>query len=352
MNKFMKLKKNFKIENKVLGEDKPVYIIAEMSANHGNDLQRAIDIIHAAKESGADAIKLQTYTADTLTLNHKSDFFFIKDGPWKNQYMYELYQDASTPWEWHETLQVEAKKIGLTLFSSPFDPTSVEFLEELSIPAYKIASPEIIDLPLIRKVAQTGKPIIISTGGATLAQINEALIAATNEGATEIALLKCTSTYPAPANSINLKTIPHMRKAFGCSVGLSDHTMGIGVPIASVAFGTSIIEKHFILNREDKTADSFFSATPDEFNEMVKGIKVASEAIGEVSYPLYPKKPEKSIIVIKDIKQGELLNDENIKILRPGGGLEPKEIERILNHRALIDIEKGTPVKWNMVGTL
>ena len=246
------------INDCVIGDGNPAFIIAEMSANHGQDINKAIEIIYAAKESGADAVKLQTYTADTLTLNHKSADFYIYKGPWKGRYMYDLYKSAYTPWEWHAELQDVAKKNGISLFSSPFDSTAVDFLNDLDIPAYKIASPEIIDLPLIRKVAQTNKPIIMSTGSATLGQINEAIECAKNEGAKDIILLKCTSEYPALPEDINLKTIEDMRNRFNCIVGLSDHTMGIGVPVASIAFGAKVIEKHFVIDRNDNTADSFF----------------------------------------------------------------------------------------------
>ena len=346
----MKFNKTFFIDNKEVGENSPVYIIAEMSANHGNDIGKALELVHAAKESGADAIKLQTYTADTLTLNCESDVFFIKKGPWKGQYLYDLYKGASMPWEWHEKLKAEAEKIGLTLFSTAFDPTSVELLHKLDMPAYKIASPELIDLELIRQVVRIGKPVILSTGNANLIEINEALTVAVEEGAKDICLLKCTSVYPAPPEEINLKTIPHMKESFKCIVGLSDHTMGIGVPIASIAFGATIIEKHFTMNRSDNTVDSFFSATPDEFKAMVDGIRMAEKAVGEISYPIESNPAQRSLIAVKDIKKGDFFTSENIKSLRPGGGILPKYIVKVLKRRANIDIKRGTPLSLDMIG--
>ena len=339
-----------KIGKSMIGDNHPTFIIAEMSANHGHDLNKAIELVYAAKDSGANAIKLQTYTAETLTLNHKSEDFYITKGPWSGQYMYDLYKDAYTPWEWHAQLLEIANKIGITLFSSPFDPTAVDFLEELDMPAYKIASPEIIDIPLIRKVAQTKKPIIISTGSATISQINEVLDCLNKEEIEDFALLKCTSEYPAPPEDIHLKTIPHMKDNFKCIVGLSDHTMGIGVPVASVAFGAQIIEKHFVMDRNDKTADSFFSATPKEFKLLVDSVRTVEKAIGKVSYPIEESEPKRCLIVINDVKKGDLLSNNNIKSLRPGGGIEPKHFDQIVNqYKALRDISKGTLLQWDMV---
>ena len=339
-----------KIGKSMIGDNHPTFIIAEMSANHGHDLNKAIELVYAAKDSGANAIKLQTYTAETLTLNHKSEDFYITKGPWSGQYMYDLYKDAYTPWEWHAQLLEIANKIGITLFSSPFDPTAVDFLEELDMPAYKIASPEIIDIPLIRKVAQTKKPIIISTGSATISQINEVLDCLNKEEIEDFALLKCTSEYPAPPEDIHLKTIPHMKDNFKCIVGLSDHTMGIGVPVASVAFGAQIIEKHFVMDRNDKTADSFFSATPKEFKLLVDSVRTVEKAIGKVNYPIEESELKRCLIVINDVKKGDLLSNNNIKSLRPGGGIEPKHFDQIVNqYKALRDISKGTLLQWDMV---
>jgi pseudaminic acid synthase len=345
------LNRSFSIDGRQIGPGHPAYIIAEMSANHGQDLGKAIELVHAAKEAGADAIKLQTYRADTLTLKCENNFFYIKNGPWKGQYLYDLYDNAYMPWEWHARLQEVAASAGITLFSSPFDPTSVDLLQELDMPAYKIASPEIIELPLIRQAARTGKPLIISTGNATLAEINEALQAATAEGAKDICLLKCTSTYPAPPEETHLRTIPHMAESFGCPVGLSDHTLGTAVPIASVAVGACMIEKHFVLSREDETADSFFSLTPDELSEMVKAVRIAEKAVGTVNYPLHSKPAQRSLIAIADIAEGELLSHENVRSLRPGGGMLPREIDRVIGRKAARAIKRGTPLDWALVGS-
>lgn len=340
----------FEIDGRKIGEGCEPYIIAEMSANHGNNLDTAIEIIKEAKKAGADAIKIQTYTADTLTLNCPIPEFEAK-GAWEGQYLYDLYLDASMPWEWTPILQKVAHEIGITLFSSPFDISSIEFLEALNMPAYKIASPEIIDLPFVRRVAQTGKPIIMSTGGATLAQIADAVAIMIEEGVKDLAILKCTSEYPAPPENIHLKTIPNLKKIFKCPIGLSDHTLGSAIPIASVALGSSIIEKHFIVNRYDTTADSFFSATPDELKAIVEGSKMVYKALGTIHYPLLPPKPQRSLIVTADIEKGEpLINTKNIKSLRPGGGIEPKYLDRVVNRKAQHAIKFGTLLQWSMVG--
>lgn len=344
------INQTFTINGRLVGPGHPTYVIAEMSANHGQDFGKAVDLVHAAKEAGADAIKLQTYTADTLTLNCRQPIFEAK-GAWKGQYLYDLYAGAHMPWDWHEKLQELAHTLDLTLFSSPFDSTAVDLLESLDMPAYKIASPELIDLPLIRLVARTGKPIIISTGNGTLAEINEAVQAAVNEGARDIALLKCTSTYPAPPEDTNLKTIAHLASAFGCPVGLSDHTLGTAVPIASVALGACIVEKHFVLSKDDETADSFFSLTPDELAQMIQSIRIAEKAVGQINYPLKSRPAQRSLIAVQTIRQGEKLTPANVRSLRPGGGLPPKDIDRILDRRAACDIKIGTPLDWAMVGS-
>ncbi len=342
--------KKFKIDNIELGDDCKPYIIAEMSANHGNDLSIAIDIIKKAKECGADAIKIQTYTADTLTLDCKTEAFEAK-GAWEGVYLYDLYADASMPWEWTPKLQEVAKEVGITLFSSPFDFSSIEFLEKLDMPAYKIASPEIIDLPFVRRVAQTGKPIIMSTGNATLGQINEAVAVMIEEGVKDLAILKCTSEYPAPPGKINLKTIQTLKDIFKCPVGLSDHTLGSAIPIASIGFGASIIEKHFIVSRDNTTADSFFSATPDELKAIIEGATMVQEAIGEVNYPIVANRPQRSLIVTKEIKRGEMFeNGKNFKSLRPGGGIEPKYLENVDKRYATKDLKVGTLLSWDLVG--
>lgn len=344
-------KQKFKINGIEIGEGCKPYIIAEMSANHGNDLNKAIEIIKQAKKCGADAIKIQTYTADTLTLNCKRKEFEAK-GAWKGVYLYDLYLDASMPWEWTKTLQEVAEEEGITLFSSPFDFSSIEFLEKLNMPAYKIASPEIIDIPFVRRVAQTNKPIIMSTGSATLSQINEAVAVMIEQNVQELVILKCTSEYPAAPSKINLKTMHNLKEIFKCPVGLSDHTLGTAIPIASVGLGASIIEKHFITNREDTTADSFFSATPIELKEIVEGANMVQEAIGNVDYPI-KNTPHRSLIAIKKIKKGEvLLNGENFKSLRPGGGIEPKYLDNVDKRKAAKDIDLGELLSWNLVGEL
>ena len=342
--------KTFKIDGIEIGDNCKPYIIAEMSANHGNDINIAIQTIKEAKKTGADAIKIQTYTADTLTLNCKKNEFEAK-GAWEGQYLYDLYLDASMPWEWTQKLQEVAKEVGITLFSSPFDFSSVEFLESLNMPAYKIASPEVIDLPLVRKIAQTRKPIIMSTGNATIAQINDAVAIMIEENVQDFALLKCTSEYPASPKDINLATIPNLKDTFKCLVGLSDHTLGSAIPIASVALGSSIIEKHFIINRETVTADSFFSATPNELKAIVDGTRMVQEAVGEVNYPIIAKKAQRSLIITVDTKKGEKLEENiNFKSLRPGGGIEPKYISNVQNRITTKNLEKGTLLSWDMLG--
>jgi len=350
--KIVMFNKKFKIENREIGEGCQPYIIAEMSANHGNDLNTAIEIIKKAKECGADAIKIQTYTADTLTLDCKKEAFAAK-GAWEGVYLYDLYLDASMPWEWTAKLQEVAKEIGITLFSSPFDFSSVDFLEKLDMPAYKIASPEIIDLPLVRRIAQTKKPIIISTGNATISQINDACAIMIEEGVEDVAILKCTSEYPASPKDINLSTIPHMKEIFKCPIGLSDHTLGFAIPLGSVALGASIIEKHFIVSREDTTADSFFSATPDELKAIVDGSKMVYDAIGEVSYPIVKNKAQRSLISISKIEKGDIfVENKNFKSIRPGGGIEPKYIENVNKRKATRAIERGTLLSWELIGEL
>ena len=276
---------------------------------------------------------------------------FEAKGAWEGPYLYDLYLDASTPWEWTEELIKTAKEVGITLFSTPFDFSSVTFLEELSMPAYKIASPELVDLPLVRRVAQTKKPIIISTGNATIAQINEAVAVMIEENVKDLAILKCTSEYPAPPDEINLKSIPYLKDLFKCPVGLSDHTLGSAIPIASVAFGADIIEKHFILDRDETTADSFFSATPDELKAIVEGSLLVEQAIGEVSFPVVAKPSQRSLIIIKDMKKGESLQENiNFRSIRPGGGIESKDIAKVSNRKVIKELKKGTLLNWDLIG--
>ncbi|BAK78301.1 N-acetylneuraminic acid synthetase [Pseudogulbenkiania sp. NH8B] len=330
------------------------FIIAELSANHGNSLENAIKTVHAAKKCGADAIKLQTYTADTMTLNVDDEIFKINQGTiWDGTTLHKLYQEAYTPWEWHAAIQAEAEKEGLVFFSTPFDFTAVDFLETLNVPIYKIASFEINDIPLIEYTASKGKPMIVSTGIASLADIEEAVNACRRVGNHDITLLKCTSSYPAPVEEANLFTIPNMAQTFGVKVGLSDHTMGHAVPIAAVALGASVIEKHFILDRSIGGPDASFSMTPDEFKLMVDGVRQAEVALGKVSYEITDKvknsrKFARSLFVAKAIKSGEILTSENVRSVRPADGLAPKYYHDVLGKVATKDIKPGTPLQWDM----
>jgi len=338
-----------------IGEGEPVFVVAELSANHLQDLDLALKTIEAIKESGADAVKLQTYTPDTITLNVKNEHFMIKEGTlWDGQYLYDLYKKAYTPWEWHEKLFNFARELGLVCFSSPFDKTAVDFLEGLGTPAYKVASFEIVDIPLIEYIASKGKPIIISTGIATLSDIEEAIKACKRAGNEQIILLKCVSEYPTPYEDANLRTIPNMRETFGVSVGLSDHTLGIAVPIASVALGAVMVEKHFILDRSLGGPDSAFSLEPEEFKAMVSAIRQVEKALGKVSYELTERqkamrKFSRSLFVAKDMKAGEVFTEENVRSVRPGVGLHPKYLRDILGRRARFDIKAGTPLSWELV---
>jgi len=338
-----------------IGEGEPVFVVAELSANHLQDLDLALKTIEAIKESGADAVKLQTYTPDTITLNVKNEHFMIKEGTlWDGQYLYDLYKKAYTPWEWHEKLFNFARELGLVCFSSPFDKTAVDFLEGLGTPAYKVASFEIVDIPLIEYIASKGKPVIISTGIATLSDIEEAINACKRVGNEQIILLKCVSEYPTPYEDANLRTIPNMRETFGVLVGLSDHTLGIAVPIASVALGAVMVEKHFILDRNLGGPDSAFSLEPEEFKAMVSAIRQVEKALGKVSYELTErqkamKKFSRSLFVAKDMKAGEVFTEENVRSVRPGVGLHPKYLRNILGKRAKFDIKAGTPLSWELV---
>ncbi|MBF8982968.1 pseudaminic acid synthase [Lutibacter sp. B2] len=326
-----------------------------MSANHLQNFDNAVKVIKAAKEAGADAIKLQTYTADTITIDCDNEYFQIKQGTiWDGTTLHKLYQEAYTPWEWQPKLKKIAEKEGLICFSSPFDKTSVDFLEDMNVPAYKIASFEINDIPLIEYIASKGKPIIMSTGIATLGDIQEALNACKRMGNEQVALLKCTSAYPAPLEEINLKTIPNMKNTFKTVVGLSDHTLGTSVAIASVALGAKIVEKHLTLDRSLGGADATFSMEPDEFKEMVKGIRAVETALGDVTYDLTEKQRRssehsRSLFVVKDIKEGEIFTEENVKSIRPGFGMHTKYYKDILGEKAKINVKKGTPMDWKLV---
>jgi pseudaminic acid synthase len=341
-----------KIENFEIGKDK-TFIIAELSANHNGSIETAIETIRAAKRAGADCIKFQTYTADTITINSNNDDFIIKGTIWDGRNLYELYQEAYTPWEWHETLFRIAKEEGLVCFSSPFDKTAVDFLETLNVPAYKIASFEITDIPLIEYVASKGKPVIISTGIAEIEDIDLALDACRRMDNNDIALLKCTSSYPAPIYEANMVMIKDLAEKFNVISGLSDHTMGSTAPIVATAFGAKIIEKHFILDRSIGGPDASFSMNENEFSEMVKSIREAEQAIGLVDYNLTSKQIKskdfsRSLYVVEDVKAGEKASIKNIKSIRPGFGLHPKFLNEILNMKFKKDIEKGTRVSFDL----
>lgn len=346
----------FEVMGRKIGLNHPPFIIAEMSGNHNQSLERALEIVEAAAKAGAHALKIQTYTADTMTLNLDNKDFKIEDPEslWKGNTLYQLYQQAYTPWEWHKPIFDRARELGMIPFSTPFDETAVDFLEELDVPMYKIASFENNDIPLIKKVASTGKPMIISTGMATVAELDETVRVAREAGCKDLILLKCTSTYPASPENTNILTIPHMRELFNCQVGLSDHTMGIGVAVASVALGATVIEKHFTLSRADGGVDSAFSMEPDEMKALVVETERAWQALGEVKYgPMEKEKASlkfrRSIYVAQDIKEGELFTRENIKIIRPGYGLPPKYYDLVIGKTAKKDVKKGTPLSWDML---
>lgn len=343
-----------KIRNREIGEGFPAYIIAEMSANHAGSFGRAKEIIHAAKEAGADCIKIQTYTADTLTIDCDNKYFHIDNGTWKGENLYQLYQRAFTPWEWQEELKSEAEKVGLDFLSTPFDKTSVDFLEDLGVGFYKIASFELVDIPLIEYVASKGKPVIISTGMGTIEDIEDAVGAAKRNGNDKLCLLRCASAYPAISDSMNLKTMVDMKERFHLPVGLSDHSLGSVGAVTAVAMGASVIEKHFCISRAIENPDSAFSMEAEEFKKMVEDIRMAERAKGIVNYG--PTREEesnvifrKSIFVTQDIKRGEMLTEENIKVIRPGYGMKPKYFMEVLGKRTVCDIERGTPLNSKML---
>lgn len=344
------------IDGRQIGGEPPhTFLIAELSANHGGHLETALGIVRAAAEAGVDAIKLQTYRADTITIDGDSEHFRISSGTvWDGRTLFDLYEEAHTPWEWHRPIRDEALRHGLTWFSSPFDPTAVEFLESLDIPAYKIASFEIVDIDLIECVAATGKPLIMSTGMATYDEIAEAVAAARGAGATDIALLKCTSAYPSPPEEIHLRTIPDMAASFDVPVGLSDHTMGIAVPVAAVALGAVLVEKHVTLRRADGGPDSGFSLEPDELAEMVAQVRVAEMALGQVNYEptameAANRSLRRSLFVVKDVREGETFTEANVRSIRPGHGLHVRYLSEVLGRRARRDIARGTPLRWELV---
>jgi N-acetylneuraminate synthase len=340
----------------MVGNSHPPFVIAEMSGNHNQSLERALEIVEAAAKTGAHALKIQTYTPDTMTLDLDEREFHISDPKslWVGTSLYKLYGQAFTPWEWHEAIFKRAKELGIIAFSTPFDATSVDFLESLDVPCYKIASFENTDLPLIRKVAATGKPMIISTGMASIAELDDTVRAARQAGCQDLVLLKCTSTYPATADNTNILTIPHMRELFGCEVGLSDHTMGVGVSVASVALGASVIEKHFTLNRADGGVDSSFSMEPAEMTQLVVETERAWQALGQVQYGATAAE-EKSIVfrrslyVVKDLQAGEKLTADNVRAIRPGLGLPTKYLEQVLGKTVKQSVARGTALSWDMM---
>ena len=339
-----------------IGPDAPTYIIAEMSANHNQDYDSAARILCAAAEAGANAVKLQTYTPDTITIDCADEHFTIGKGTlWEGRNLYDLYGEAYTPWDWQPKLKGLADELGIHLFSTPFDSTAVEFLEGMDVPAYKIASFELVDLPLIRAAARTGKPLVMSTGMAILGEIDEAVRAAREAGATQIALLKCTSSYPALPEEMNLRTIPHLAEAFGVVAGLSDHSLDIAVPITAVALGARIIEKHLTLSRSVPGPDSAFSLEPDEFKAMVDAIRTAENALGTVHYDVTEKEAasrvfRRSLFVVKDMKSGDPFTSENVRSIRPGNGLHTRHLKEVIGRCAARDVSRGTPLAWELVG--
>jgi N-acetylneuraminate synthase len=345
------------VAGRPIGNGAPTFVIAELSANHHGSLEEALQLVHAARGAGADAVKLQTYTADTLTIDAEGPDFTIGDGTlWSGRRLYDLYHEAFTPWEWHAPLLREAERLGLVAFSTAFDPTSVDFLERLGVPAHKVASFELVDLPLVRRLAGTGKPLILSTGMASLEEIAEAVAAAREAGATGLALLKCTSAYPAPPEEMHLRTIPDLAARFGVPVGLSDHTLGIAAPVAAVALGAAIVEKHFTLSRTTPGPDSAFSLEPAEFRAMVEAIRTAEAALGRVSYEVGAREGasrifRRSLYVVADVRAGEPFTPANLRSIRPSYGLAPKHLPAVLGRPAACDLARGTALTWAHVGT-
>jgi N-acetylneuraminate synthase len=349
------MRTEIEISGRRIGPGNPTYIIAEMSANHAGKYESAVAIIEAASAAGADAVKLQTYTPDTITLDSDAPDFVIRGTPWDGRRLYDLYADAYTPWEWQPKLKQVADRLGLHLFSSPFDESAVTFLEQMGVPAYKIASFEIVDIPLMRRVAATKKPVIVSTGMATLAEIEEAVATLRDSGCTEVALLKCTSAYPAPPDEMNLRCLPVLASAFGVPVGLSDHTPGATVPTAAVALGATIVEKHLTLSRADGGPDASFSMEPAEFRELVSSIRTVERALGRVQFgpgehEVESRALRRSLYVIRDIRAGDLLTRENVRSIRPGRGLHPRHLCEVLGKPARRDVARGTPLDWIHVG--
>lgn len=347
------MKHGMKIADKFIGRDYAPFVIAEMSGNHNQSLERALEIVEAAAKTGAHALKIQTYTPGTMTLDLDEREFHISDpnSLWAGTSLYKLYGEAHTPWEWHKPIFDRARELGIIPFSTPFDDTAVDFLESLDVPCYKIASFENTDLPLIRRVAATGKPLIISTGMASIAELDDTVRAAREAGCKDLILLKCTSTYPAAAENTNILTIPHLRELFDCEVGLSDHTMGVGVSVASVALGATVVEKHFTLSRADGGVDSTFSMEPDEMSQLVVESERAWQSLGKVSYGATEAEKKsiqfrRSLYIVKDIKAGETLTKENVRAIRPGLGMSPKYLEQVIGMEVCRDVQRGTPLSF------
>jgi pseudaminic acid synthase len=345
----------FGIGDRQIGSAQPVYVVAELSANHGQDFDQAVLLIRAARESGADAVKVQTYTPDTITIRSDRECFQIRGGTiWDGLTLHELYGEAYTPWDWQPKLKQVADDLRLDFFASAFDPTAVDLLESMGVPAYKVASCELVDLPLLERIARTGKPLILSTGMATIEEIEEAVRTARKAGAAQIALLKCASAYPALPSEMNLRTIPDLARRFDVPVGLSDHTMDIAVPVAAVALGACIIEKHFTLSRSLKGPDSAFSLEPAEFKAMVKAVRVAEQSLGEIHFGATESERSsrvfrRSLFVVEALRQGEIFSGENVRSIRPGHGLHTRHLPQIVGQRASRDIERGTPLSWDLV---
>lgn len=342
------------INNRQIGFKHPVYIIAEMSANHQQDFNRAIDILNAAKAAGADAVKLQTYTPDTMTIDCGAPYFRIAETIWKGHTLYDLYRTAYTPWQWQPQLMEKAIELGLDLFSTPFDGTAVDFLETMNVPAYKVASFELVDTPLLKTIAHTGKPVILSTGMASLSEIEEAVETLKSSGCNQISLLKCTSAYPASPEEANLRTIPHLAQTFDAVCGISDHTLGSTVALGAVAMGACIVEKHLTLSRADKSLDSPFSMEPHEFKSMVDQIRTLEQALGTIKYGLTNRQKEnqmfrRSLFVVKNIEKAERFTPENIRCIRPGSGLHPRYYGDIMGKKAATALTRGTPLAWEMI---
>lgn len=349
------MKKKIKIGNRYVGEGERTFLVAEVSANHLQDYGRAEAIIRAAKEAGADAVKLQTYTPDTITLDCDNDYFQITQGTiWDGTTLHKLYEEAYTPWEWQPKLMELANGLGMECFSSPFDATAVDFMREMDMPAYKVASFEINDIPLIRRIARIGKPIIFATGIAYLEDIERALAVCKEEGNEQVILLKCTSTYPSPYEDMNLKVIPHMAETFDCLAGLSDHSMGTAVAVASVALGAKMVEKHLTLSRADGGPDAAFSMEPEEFRKMAEEIRIVEKALGRVTYELTEKQKKsredgRSLFVVKDIGKGEIFTEENVRSIRPAFGMHTMYYDEVIGKTARADIAKGTPLDWKYI---